>query len=1134
MSSPDSDESLAYYPSADSSDEHSIASSESLTPIAPASGENSPFVCRCSQVFRSNSNAASTYYQHISGQCGSVTFESLVTQNLPVDWAEPVKCKKCSRVFCSKGAGMASHARACLRTASGNDQADYTLDNLWQKVQQPNGRPNPRVAQQGAAVEPRTNAWIREHAPSAEQRTKLEAIQSDLTEGCFTLHYRSVDSMRALVYKLLTTITDDESSDPAKVISTHALLCLPGLITRLQRINTTSATMTRLLTTDWPGAPCSASAILDSADATLTQHPRRRVTGRGPVPKERLKEMVSSSRLGALTRVIDREASNESWAPLSKDDTIAAVQSLHPEANDDDNLEPFECTNGLNPTVFFNAASIAKEVDRLPKGTAPGASGWTNLLLKQMFGAEARALLTSLLRPTNGAPAAAPPSTPGLDLLAKLFANIFTDSLPRESHDLMNTARLVLIPKPGRPTDLRPIAIQECILRLMLRAVNAHFAPIVGKKLAPLQLAVGISGGTEILATIADHAYSDGLAVASLDFAKAYQSIRRGAIAKGLQEYCPDLLPLFKSLYGKSSNLRANTADERGALVGQSSTGCKQGDPLSTLLFCIGIQAALLEIQAKGNDLLATGNLGDVLYLIGYADDLQLIGSPRLVQRVANRAAEVFERFGLAFNKAKSKVLVKDLPESRSSTDLVYVQGNVIVGVPIGSDDYITRECTERIEAMSTSAPSVGLRQDLSLQVKFAILTKVVNARPAYLSRNVAPRLTEAPLASFDAAIQSAVEDIVGSALTGSSRALLRLPISDGGCGLRAHAGNESIHAFNQRVELVKPFLVSHHVSIARTISNTGALTFPSPASTGQDSQVTSIKEVHQHTLTRVLTQLETEDAGKAAYVRSGSTQSSDDWIISGKWLTWHGGPDWRQRMLDDAFGTALRFRLTLSDHNSDLACPYGDRHGDHEVNLRSSFMHLVRCHPNKHGLMKKRHNRVRDLLYQLLVDTLLASEPILPEHDNATEQVVQQASDTTRQITADIMVYTNIREHNQTRLVFDVSIVEPTNRHGCSSARGSAAAHQERAKRDLYRPVSDADASTTFIPFILESNGFVGADASAFLTSIVDKGNSGTKKRIQSFLADVSYSVAKDTGWAASRARQEAVSNQLAPPPAE
>jgi hypothetical protein len=892
--------------------------------------------------------------------------------------------------------------------------------------------------------------------------------------------------------------------------------------------------MTRLLTTDWPDAPCTASAILDSADATLTRHPRRRVTGRGPVPKERLKEMVTSSRLGALTRVIDREASNESWAPLSKDDTIAAVQSLHPEANDDDNLEPFECTNGFDPTVFLNAASIAKELDRLPKGTAPGASGWTNLLLKQMFGAEARALLTSLLRPTNGAPAAAPPPTPGIDLLVKLFSHIFTDSLPRESHDLLNTARLVLIPKPGRPTDLRPIAIQESLLRLMLRVVNAHFAPIVGKKLAPLQLAVGISGGTEILATIADHAYSEGLAVASLDFAKAYQSIRRGAIAKGLQEYCPELLPLFKSLYGKSSDLRANTADGRGALVGQSSTGCKQGDPLSTLLFCIGIQAALLEVQAQGNDLLATGNLGDAFHLVGYADDLQLIGLPRLVQCVAIRAANVFERYGLAFNKAKSKVLVKDLPDSSSSADLAYIQGNVMVGVPIGSDDYITRECTERIEAMSTSAPSVGLRQDLPLQVKFAILTKVINARPAYISRNVAPRLTEAPLASFDAAIQSTVEDIVGSALTGSSLALLRLPISSGGCGLRAHAGNESIHAFNQRVELVKPFLASHHASIARTLSNRGALTFPSPTSTGQDSQVTSIKEVHHHTLNGVLTQLESEDAGKAAYVRSGSTQSSDEWIISGKWLTWHGGPDGRQRMFDDAFGTALRFRLALFDHNADLICANGAFHNDHVVNLKSSFMHLVRCHPNKHGLMKRRHNRVRDLLYQLLLDTLLASEPILPEYSKATEEVVQQASDTTRQITADIMVYTNIREHNQMRLVFDVSIVEPTNRHGCSSARGSAAAHQERAKRDLYRPVSDADASTTFIPFVLESNGFVGADASAFLTSIVDKGNSGTKKRIQSFLADVSYSVAKDTGWAASKARQDAVSNQLAPPPAE
>jgi hypothetical protein len=722
-----------------------------------------------------------------------------------------------------------------------------------------------------------------------------------------------------------------------------------------------------------------------------------------------------------------------------------------------------------------------------------------------------------------------------------LFTKIYEDSLPSESHSLLNTARLVLIPKPGRSDDMRPIAIQESLLRLMLRSVNAHFAPKVGKKLAPLQLAVGISGGTEILATIARHAYENGLAVASLDFAKAYQSIRRGAIAKGLQDFCPELLPLFKALYGKSSNLRANTADERGALVGLSCTGCKQGDPLSTLFFSVGLQAALLEIQARGEALRSTENLGDVFHLLGYADDLQIIGSPLLVQRVALQVAEVSKRYGLTFNKPKSNVLVKRSPGASSSSDLTYLHGNVIVGVPIGSNDYVTRECTTRIEAMSGSAPNVRNRLDISLQVKFALLTKAVNARPAYLARNVAPLLTEAPLASFDAILQSAVESIVGTDLTGSSLALLRLPISDGGCGLRAHAGSESIHAFNQRVELVKPFLSSHYVNIERTLSSTGSLTFPSPASNGPDSPVTSLKAVHQHTITGVLTQLEAEDPRKAAFVRSGTTQPGDAWNISGKWLTWHGGSDRRLHMRDDTFGTALRFRLALSDHNSDLVCPNSAFHVDSEVNLRNSFMHLVRCHPNHYGLMAKRHDRVKHLLFDLLKDTLVANENIQPTAASALEVVVQEkAGDSVDEIRADIVVFTNCKRPNEARFVFDVAIVEPTNQHGLtlngrhSRSRGAAAAHKEKDKFDTYRPVANADASTTIIPFVLESNGFVGTDTSKFLTALVDNGHSGTKKRIQSFLADVSYGLAKDTGWIATRARIAAVAHSLTPPPAE
>ena len=80
---------------------------------------------------------------------------------------------------------------------------------------------------------------------------------------------------------------------------------------------------------------------------------------------------------------------------------------------------------------------------------------------------------------------------------------------------------------------------------------------------------------------------------------------------------------------------------------------------------------------------------------------------------------------------------------------------------------------------MSGSAPNVGNRQDISFHVKFALLTKAVNARSAYHARNVALLRTEAPLASFDAILQSAVESMVGTDLTGWSLALLRLPISE-------------------------------------------------------------------------------------------------------------------------------------------------------------------------------------------------------------------------------------------------------------------------------------------------------------------------------------------------------------------
>jgi hypothetical protein len=68
----------------------------------------------------------------------------------------------------------------------------------------------------------------------------------------------------------------------------------------------------------------------------------------------------------------------------------------------------------------------------------------------------------------------------------------------------MNTARMVYVPKT---TGVRPIAIQETVLRLLLRCLNAKYAKVVGDALAPIQVAVGISGGTEKMAEITRHAF---------------------------------------------------------------------------------------------------------------------------------------------------------------------------------------------------------------------------------------------------------------------------------------------------------------------------------------------------------------------------------------------------------------------------------------------------------------------------------------------------------------------------------------------------------------------------------------------------------------------------------------------------
>ena len=136
--------------------------------------------------------------------------------------------------------------------------------------------------------------------------------------------------------------------------------------------------------------------------------------------------------------------------------------------------------------------------------------------------------------------------------LAENYAAFFNKQLKGELSAHMRKylapVRLCLIPKTKNPSDLkfRPIGIGETLFRLLRRAILRRVGKEIGNQITPLQLAVGVSGGVEIAATMAGMLQAINetqppeepeFAMMSLDVSNAFNNIRRCHILEGLGLY---------------------------------------------------------------------------------------------------------------------------------------------------------------------------------------------------------------------------------------------------------------------------------------------------------------------------------------------------------------------------------------------------------------------------------------------------------------------------------------------------------------------------------------------------------------------------------------------------------------------
>lgn len=556
--------------------------------------------------------------------------------------------------------------------------------------------------------------------------------------------------------------------------------------------------------------PQSARALLDWFIATKTIPSPAPSSGQPRGFKlSQLDALTRDGRLNAATKYIDGHgdgASGVLFATMER--TTAAAKPLHPSANEDDIFDIQAVMTDPNiPDLELTLADLQTEIPRLPSQSSGGVSGWTYMVIKTLLNKPGRGnsddARTNLLQA----------------FLA--FSNcLLRNGLPPELMEELNKSRLILLqPKPEK---IRPIAIADSWLRIVLRCALRAVEVDVRAYLGPDQLCVGVPGGTEILGALDQMVYDQPeLASFLIDFRNAFNSTRRRSIYEGLSRGCPRLLKIFCAMYSEPTELYSHTSTDGLAVVCHSETGCRQGDPLAMIYFALAIHGPLQRLRKTLEKRIAELALQDgfssppPLHIGAYADDIRIATKAEyLIQCIDLVGPHFLEATGLQINLRKSALVgelaTSDLlslsadPDGSVALIPLCPDGHVSLGRPIGTDNFVRTECNKMTRHMARTYDYL-VNYQVDNQLAFALTKHCIAARPQYLARGVHPRCSQDALRAFDEATDRFIGTIVGASNLSTEGSLLRsLPTNMCGLGVPAWGGMDGVQAYNKCGELLR------------------------------------------------------------------------------------------------------------------------------------------------------------------------------------------------------------------------------------------------------------------------------------------------------------------------------------------
>jgi len=780
------------------------------------------------------------------------------------------------------------------------------------------------------------------------------------------------------------------------------------------------------------------------------------------------------------------------------------ISRLFPQATENDIIPDNESNDPEG--LVLNSKGVEGAIRKLVKGVANGCSGWTNQSIQAIF----------LNVPDEQRDAT-------IDQLTAFYNMCTKGKLHAAAADIFGRSRAILLDKPDK--SYRPIGIGEALYRLMGRAIGQITAEDIGRKVAPIQMALGTKCGGEIMARILQLIYdmTDDMAIIRFDIQNAYNSLRRNHIWEGLKTYCPQLCRTFRTFYGRPSDLRRST----GAIVGRCSTGVKQGDSLSLIFFVVGFQVAVLTpLQNKLNERmhkhsLLNPTMPQIAHLLSFSDDGS-VAAPRVVcEELCIDAADICQKAGLVLVREKSTIVGRGIDETYETDRCIFphvVGGVKVVGCPVGSEQYRKHYLCDKVQKRIACLNQLT---QLNSQTAYILTHKCVNARLAYLTRIMEGSFVKAAWTTFDLAIDEAVATIAGTTASEEIRTLRVLPQMMGGLGMMAYDSIpgekgkfESRNITREYMQKYSPLMLEASYTweehcpsslgnlIARLSEWNGGCTV---------TVEEAVKEQEMKQLHSLQTQLSNKKReGALAWLCAGATKSG------ARWMFWRGGNTKRFRLTHQQFRDALRMRLLLpmaqGMEGSRVQCQCAKEVSEDE------WYHMLTC-PQNSWFTVQRHNQIRDLLVDL-IKTTSKRKPVIK-----IEPFYHESTGRNRK--ADIEVRTEDK-----LIVIDVEVVNPASiRYRKQSQaipeKDHATKQGERKKKHDFRHVDEPELikSKCFVPFVMDATGRLGPAAKAF----IDAQTSNSTQERTYFLNCLAASTAVFNSRAYSFSRGKAEFQQVA-----